>query len=57
MGTGGVVVKLDIDRLLATGALSGPYRRTRPRVRRNRITEAARWVLAFLLTPNPWNQR
>lgn len=57
MGPGGVVVNLDIDRLLATGALSGPYRRTRPRVRRNRITEAARWVLAFLLTPNPWNQR
>lgn len=50
-------MNLDIDSLLANGAMEGPFRYTSPRVRRNRFVEAVRVVLAFLLTPNPWGQR
>lgn len=44
-------MNLDIDSLLATGAMEGPFRYTRPRVRRNRFVEAVRVVLGYLTTP------
>lgn len=50
-------MNLDLDQLLREGSLSGPYRKTRPRVRRSRLVEALRLLLAFLLTPNPWGSK
>lgn len=43
------------DLLLHTGAMSGPYRRTRP-LRRSRVGRFFRALTAFLLAPSPFHK-
>ena len=44
---------LNVDRLLATGALAGPYRRTHP-IRRRPAVRFLRRLVAWLCAPTPW---